>query len=354
MCINIKFPSAFPDFNSLYSQIDFSNIRLPEFKIPSFTLPNPLFPTLNIPSLSFNFFITDIQNFNLMGILKKFLGKMLGFLGMGFNFLPKMPVLNISFPDLLAYISGKTNALYQLAYSKAAALLAYFPKMYSGFNIPELEVVNTMRMLIGNYLTTITNFASNIVNMVLNKVRKVFKVKLPVFAFPVIPSVQAIIQLAKTAISNLVSKVSGALLIPSIPDIPNIPSIDQLGQKIEKKVDGVVEKLSAARMPTFSFDFSSLPSEILTKILALDFLKAVLKIPGFKFPAFPDISTFFSKLHMPEINLMEKITKIATELPTFLIKKATDFFNKIIGKFLGALMFAIPVFTIPCPPNFIK
>lgn len=339
MCIDIKFTSPFPDFNSLYSQIDFSNIRLPEFNVPKFTLPDPLFPTMGIPSLDFNFFITDIQNFNLMAILNKFLGKMLGFLGLGFNFLPKMPVLNLSFFDLLSYISGNANALYALALSKKDALLAYFPKMYSGFNIPELEIVNTVRMLIGNFLSTIANFASNIVNMVIGKVTKVFKVGLPVFSFPVLPSVQSILQLAKSAIGGIISNLPS---LPSFPNVPTLPNVNNLN----------VPNFSDFSLPVFPFDMPSLPSLEVDKLMSLDFLKSLLVIPGFKFPTFPDVSTFFSELNVPEINLMEKISKIATEMSTFLLKKATDFFNSIIGRFIGALSFAVPTFTIPCPPNF--
>lgn len=339
MCIDIKFTSPFPDFNSLYSQIDFSNIRLPEFNVPKFTLPDPLFPSINMPSMDFNFFITDIQNFNLMAILNKFLGKMLGFLGLGFNFLPKMPVLNLSFPDLLSYISGNANALYALAFSKRDALLAYFPKMYSGFNIPELEIVNIVRMLTGNFLSTIVNFASNIVNMVIGKVTKVFKVGLPVFSFPVLPTVQSILQLAKNAIGGIIPNLPS---LPSFPNVPTVPNLNNLN----------VPNFNDFNIPVFPFDMPSLPSLEVDKLMSLDFLKSVLVIPGFKFPSFPDVSTFFSGLNVPEINLMEKISKIATEMSTFLLKKATDFFNNIIGRFIGALSFSVPTFTIPCPPNF--
>lgn len=300
---NIKFDTPFPDFNSLFAKIDFDKIKLPDYKLPSFTLPDPLFKSLEIPAISFNFMITDLQEQNLIAILNTFLGKLLGFLGKGFDILPKMPILDISFPELLASLGAGMNKIYLKAIDLKDKLFSYFViPSYSGFSIPELEVVNKVRMLISSFIQSITSFAANLVNSVVSKVSSVFKVGLPSLEIPELPTLDSL--LAK---------------------LPNLPSIDLTGK---------------FTIPEFS----------LPKIPSIGDLAALLNInvPGFSFPSFPDLDKFFPGVKVPEIDLVERIKKISTELSTFLLKKATDFYTSVIAKFIGGLSFPLPSFSIPC------
>jgi hypothetical protein len=262
-----------PDFNTLY------NAALPAFKIP-FTvptlpsLPNPIYGNLKIPNVELLQIIQELQSYQFMTTFMSFLTPLTSFLGLSLDaILPKIPGTDLTLLDLMALIPNKISTAIQqaLAHFGPGIFPALPVPLYYAVNIPSIQVTTAVKMAIKGYMNTLI-----------------------------------------LLVESLINKVIGKLHLPGLPTIPVVPTMD------------VIMGMILGSIPTFPTSITALLNKY-----SLNALLARVVIPGFPaFPALPE--PLIPKLNMPEINLMEGINILYTNLLALPMTIMMDFCMRVL------------------------
>jgi len=293
LCAN----TPLPDFNQLY-QNAISNFTYPyrNFNFPTMpTLPSPMFPTLMHKGLQLVNTIEELVANQIIKTITQIINPIIKFLGMGLDLIPKIPGLPFNIFDLL---SGDPNTLYnavkQAIINKANALWALVPNpMFHSFLNPDIQLVNTVKMLVKGYMSTLVTF-----------------------------------------ITNLINQVVGQLHLPGLPTIPTFPTLQQIYALILAQIPGI----TIPSIPDFSHIMTLIP-DALKKVQTLF---ANLSIPGFGAlmgmlpnPLIPNHNNF-------EVDFMQALNTLYSKLNNFIWNIIMNFCNTI----LSMLSFSFPLICI--------
>lgn len=344
--------------------------KFPRLMLPS--LPWPLFPGLKVPNFELMLLAIELQAFQLqttiMGIIKPMLSK----LGIALSsFLPKIPGLpNLNLLDL---ISGNAEKL--IAAVKAAILNGFrlpgwpFP-LYITLKIPDFEVIQTLQLIISNYMQMVANLIPGLVK----KITDLFKKVIPGMpAIPKLPTMDEVI----------------AMIASKLPGMPNFPNLEELKAQIMKQVDALktqigelkaqlenaledvkaaIEAQITAAQDKIADLLKRLPSipavpsmnEIAAKVKAFvmdslgnfDIMGFMSKIVFPGLPALPTIKLpMIFSFKMPDIEFTIALNALYNHLTTAFIKPILDFVMKTVSKVLSftfpKLCINIPVPSMP-------
>ena len=300
ICTNTPLPDYSTIFNA--SKHIFDNfpphMTLPQFPILP-TLQTPIFGTLRKPALEFSIFIQELCSHQLLLTLSSMIKPLVDFLGGALNsILPKIPGLPFNLIDLLTlnvdamYASVRNTMIHY-----GTSLWALVPNpMFPNFNIPDLQIVNIIKMTIKGYISDLTGLVTGLIGRVTSI--------LEIGGMPAIPAFPSISQIYAAIASHLqLPNFNINFLIPGfkIPDFPNFT------------------------MPSMTDLFSKLPIPGFGTLLAM--------IPN------PLIPTF----KMPNIEFMEMMNILYGQLHIMVIQPIMDFINNTLGRFIG---FSFPTLCI--------
>lgn len=213
---------------------------LPRFGLPS--LPSPLFPDLNIPNLEMVTAALEMQASQMQMTMMGMIQPMLAFVGGALDsFLPKIPTLNLSLIDLLAGTPDRIIAAVKAAI--ANKLTIPFPSfvipspLFPTLTIPSIEAIQTMQMMVSNYMQGLTTKIVGLIGQVTGKLR----IGLPTFptmptadqiwakvmslvpSLPNMPDFSHIVDLMRHGVGNLSAMLS-SLTFPGLPSLPSLPN----------------------------------------------------------------------------------------------------------------------------------
>jgi len=264
----MTWPPKFPAFPSL-----------PKMMFPS--LPSPLFPSFHVPNFELMLHALELQAFQLQTTIFGMIKPMLDKLGIAISsFLPKIPGLpNLNLLDLLSGSVDKIIAAVKAAIANGFHLPGLPSPLFATLKIPEFEVIQTMQILISNYMGMVARLIPDLIGQITKK----FKLPgLP--AMPTLPSIGDII--AKIpSVPDIKAKIMDALgnfdimgfmskiTFPGLPALPSIP----------------LPMMFSFKMPDIEFNLSLnlLYNHLTTGFLKpiMDFLlKTVSKVVSFTFP----------------------------------------------------------------------
>lgn len=186
VCVPVELPS----YDSIYNLIKDINIPfdpklpgLPKFALPS--VPTPMFPSLSMPDFQKTVLATELLVAQFFNWIKAAFDPIISFLGIAFEF-PKIPVLNLSLPDLV------------MPNFDITALLAHLPNfsvpmlpdpIFSGMKIPEIEALAKVQALIQAYMGTLLTALTSLISAVVDKLgKKPFRFNIAMPQIPTLPT----------------------------------------------------------------------------------------------------------------------------------------------------------------------
>lgn len=319
-------PLFFPDFTSLHESVK-SLLQIPSFDFP-FDIPRPLFnfpalPTLPLPIYtgfqSFEnelaHFISELQNFQLMTLINRVLKPIFKVLSLGFDVLPEIPYLDISFPELLVIdmqkLVDKVKTFSKEKFKELLAFLGLPSPLYISISNIEAEINHAIQILVRDYLTTIVNLIPNFINQVIE-----FLDILGIdFSLPEIPNFSTFYN------SFAIPAIKKAL---GIPDDMSISKF--IAEEMRKVVDAVGDTVEGIK------------DKIKDAI-------AGISIPGFNFSKLIP-KPFYFHLSKIEYEILEYVKNIYTNLVVSPIKIIFDFIRKKLHLSISLPSICIPL-TIP-------
>jgi hypothetical protein len=293
-------PSAFPTYDSVYNLIKDIDIpfspklpNIPLFGIPS--IPVPIYANLCIPDFEKSLLATEMLGFQFMNWILAAFNPIISFLGIAFEF-PKVPYLNISLLDLV-------NPNFDLA-----ALIPTLPNFSAPMLpnpvlphmvVPQVELLAKAQALIQNYMGTLIQSITGLIQLVVNKLGKnPFNF---VIAMPIIPALP-------TDFNSLMSYVY------TLIGVPNLESL-----------------ISKLKIPDVNFSIENIMSSI-------------------SIPAFLDLNLsvrdpIFGKFNNPQMKIMQMSKNLHMAMGNAalsIIKKFCDAVSRFIS-------FSFPTMCIPVP-----
>lgn len=277
-----------------------------------FTLPElptfrwPIFTGLTIPNLSSVMMAAEMQFYQLTTSMLAILQPLVNYLQLDLaSLLPKIPGLNFNMLDLLEM---KAAALFQavedivlgkvnMVKSELQALWAMIPfPLYYHITNPATQIVQTVRMLVRQYMMTIVTLAESLIKQVTDKLQIPGMPTLPTF-----PTLQDLMALLIAQIPNL-----------GIPGLPNpIPDIGALWARLK----------------------------------AVDFMTLFdIHIPGFPSPLFTFPIPLVPSITIPEIDFNELMINLYGALVQYPMTLIKQFIDETLSKYLG---FSFPKICVP-------
>lgn len=358
ICLNSPLPTLDGIMASFKPLMTFPP-KFPELpKIPLLSLPYPLFPSLKVPNFELMLTAIELQAFQLqttiMGMIKPILDK----LGISLlSFLPKIPGLpGLTLIDLLSGNGEKIAAAVRAAIKNGLRLPGIPFPLYVTLTIPDFEVIQTMQMIVSNYMMIVAKMIPDLIKKVMDKFK--WKPKLPAIPkLPTMPEIMAMI----------------ASMLPPIPGLPNIndlrdklkqlqadaeSAVDDAKAAIEAKIAAAKSELATqlARIPSMNDVVTKLKAMIMDKVGNFDIMKFMAKITFPGLPALPVIPLpLVFSFKMPDVEFAVALNALVNHLTTAFLKPVLDFILKTLGKFLKftlpKICITISVPAIPTLPT---
>lgn len=311
-----------PSFDSIWSKVS-GQITFPpnidfDFTIPSLpSLPNPIYPDISHFALELSNIAQELQSYQFLQTLYQFIKPLADVIGGAISALiPNIPLIGLNLIDLLALDATNLyksirEAIFSFqfpdidinlpdftlpTFSLPNIPIPEFPTlpipMFSTLSIPSIELVNTVKLILKDYMNTLMNI-----------------------------------------IPNLVNQVVGILELVGIPTlvVPQLPTLDEIKAQIAALVQWPDFDITLPEFPPLDFLKNFSVSELLSQITVPGF-------PSFSIPdpLFPNYSNF-------EHELMEGLNILYQEMIAYPMQQIMNFLNN----FLSILGFSFPTICIP-------
>lgn len=282
--IQICTNTAVPTYNQLMDAIQ-AHLPIVQINVPDILgLLNPIYDRFSNFSLEISQILQELQSFQLMNTLKAMIDPMLSVVGVAIDeFLPKLPVLDLTLVDLLTM---SPVAIYQKVKDAIAeygieAFEAILPiPIFLTMSIPAIEIVTIVKMLKQYYLSMLVTKVEELVNQVTSILQIPGMPALP--AIPTLADIKALalglFPEATQLIDILKSGVSVASLFSmiTIPGIPALSLPDPLFPQLSSFDIEINEALVMLRAHMNTVTISSL----------VDFVEDKLSVLNIDFPTF--------------------------------------------------------------------
>ena len=318
LCADTPIPSFESIWNKIKGEITFPpNINF-DFTIPPLpSLPNPIFPDISHFALELSNIAQELQSFQFLQTLYQFIKPLADVIGGAIEALiPDIPLLNLNLIDLLALDPTKLyenlrKAILQIqfpdidftipdftfpTFSLPTIPIPEFPTlpipMFGTLSIPSIELVNTVKLILKDYMNTLMNI-----------------------------------------IPNLVNQVVGILALVGIPtlQVPQLPTLDEIKAQIAALVQWPDFNITLPEFPPLDFLQGFSISELLSQIT----------VPGF--PSFTIPDPLFPNYSSLEHELIEGLNILYQQMIAYPMQQIMNFLNQ----FLSILGFSFPTLCIP-------
>jgi hypothetical protein len=260
----MTWPPKFPSFP-----------KLPSFMFPS--LPSPLFPSFSVPNFELMIHGLELQAFQLQTTIMAMIKPILSKLGIALSsWLPKIPGLpNLNLIDLLSGSADKMVAAIRSAILNGFRLPGLPFPFYVTLKIPDFEVIQTIQILIANYMAIVAKLIPSLIKTLTDKFKWPGLPKIPS-----LPSMEEIMSKLKSMLPEIprlpdlnIMALIGRITFPGLPAFPNIS----------------LPMMFSFKMPDIEFNlaYTMLLSHLTTGFLKpiLDFiLNTLSKYLSFTFP----------------------------------------------------------------------